>query len=154
MGLAFGFAFLAVALSVGYYYLMQQQAEVVSEADHESCLDWIALGAVIILVTTVPFIAAGRNAIFAVQWDRYTYQSSFGVAMLLGGIAFYALRGNVRWVLLCLLLVSGVVTQIFSAAYYRDLWNAERAAWWQLYWRAPQLADGANVSASLPGGLA
>ncbi len=154
MGLAFGFAFLAVALSAGYYYLMQKQAKAEDEPDHESRLDWIALGAVIVFVTTVPFIAAGRNAIFAIQWDRYTYQSSFGVAMLLGGFAFYALRGKVRWVLLCLLLVSGVVTQIFSAAYYRDLWNAERAAWWQLYWRAPQLADGTNVIASLPGGLA
>jgi hypothetical protein len=36
--------------------------------------------------------------------------------------------------------------------YYRDLWNAERAAWWQLYWRAPQLQDGTNVIASLPSG--
>lgn len=154
IGIAFGFAFLAVALSAGYYYLMQTQTGLVAEADLESRLDWIVLGAVIIIVTIVPFIAAGRNAIFAIQWDRYTYQSSFGVAMLLGGFAFYALRGRVRQVFFGLLLVSGVVTQIFSAVYYRDLWNAERAAWWQLYWRAPQLADGTNVIASLPGGLA
>jgi hypothetical protein len=151
MGLAFGFAFLAVALSMGYYYLMHKQAQVLDEADHESRLDWIALGAVIVFVTTLPFIAAERNALFAIQWDRYTYQSSFGVAMLVGGFVFYALRGRLRWVLLCFLIVSGVVTQIFSAVYYRDLWNAERATWWQLYWRAPQIADGTTVIASLPG---
>jgi hypothetical protein len=34
--------------------------------------------------------------------------------------------------------------------FYRDFWAMERAAWWQLYWRAPQIADGTTVIASLP----
>jgi hypothetical protein len=152
MGLAFGFALLALLLSLGYYFFMQKQTEAEDDTDHESRADWLVLGAVIIFVTTLPFIAAGRNAIFAIQWDRYTYQSAMGVAMLVGGFVFYALRGRLRMVVLSLLLVTGIVTQIFSAMYYRDLWNAERAVWWQLYWRAPQLTDGTNIIASLPGG--
>ena len=151
VALAFGLAILAVALSASYYSILQRQAKAEHEASEESRVDWLVLGAAIVFVTTLPIVAAGRNALFGIQWDRYTYQSSFGVALLTGGFVFYALRDRLRLIVLTLLLASGVATQAFSAMYYRDFWEVERAAWWQLYWRAPQIADGTTVIASLPG---
>lgn len=150
IGIAFGLAMGVIALTAGYYFILQRQGKVESEANHASRLDWLILGALIVFVTTLPVVAAGRNVLFGIQWDRYTYQSSLGVALLAGGFIFYALRGYLRWIMLALLLISGVVTQIFSAMYYRDLWEMERAAWWQLYWRAPQITDGTTVITSLP----
>ncbi len=152
MGLALGLGLLVVLAGAGYYFLVRKQVEVRNEAVVESSLDWLILGAVIVFITTLPIVIAGRNVLFGVQWDRYTYQSVFGVALLVGGFIFYALRGNVRWMMLAFLLISGVSTQVFSGMFYRDFWDAQRETWWQLYWRAPQIENGATVIASLPGG--
>jgi hypothetical protein len=45
-----------------------------------------------------------------------------------------------------------VVTQFSSASYFRDFWKIEREVWWQLSWRAPQIADGTTVVTAMPGG--
>ena len=126
-----------------YYFLVQDQAGAKSDAELHPKVerDWIALGAVITVITTLPIILAGRNVIFGVQWDRYTYQSLLGVALIMGGLIFYAVRGRLRWALLTALLVAGVTTQFFSADYYRNFWGIERDAMWQLSWRAPQIED-------------
>jgi len=152
LGFAFVVAFLVIALSGAYYFFSQKRIKLIeSEQKTDSMLDWLILGLCITVVTTLPIIAAGRNVLFGIQWDRYTYQSSMGVAMLISGFVFYGLRGRLRLLVLMLLIMSGVATQILSAQFYRDFWEMERAAWWQLYWRAPQIADGTTVIASLPG---
>jgi len=124
-----------------------------NEADDSAPRDWLILGAMIIVVTTIPIVAAGRNVIFGQQWDRYTYQSIFGVALFMGGIIFYVVKNNLRWLLLTALILSGVMTQFFSASYYRAFWKIERDAWRQLTWRAPQIDDGTNLVVALPSGF-
>ncbi|HET9906535.1 MAG TPA: hypothetical protein VFQ23_07835, partial [Anaerolineales bacterium] len=74
-----------------------------------------------------------------------------GAALFAGGLIFH-LRGSLRWVFLAGLLVSGVVTQYFSAADYRDFWRVQREAWWQLAWRAPQIQDGTTLVVASLGG--
>jgi len=152
MGLALGLGLLVVLAGAGYYLLVRKQVEIRNDAEVGSPLDWLVLGALIVFVTTLPVVVAGRDVVFGVQWDRYTYQSVLGVALLVGGFVFYALRGNLRWAILVLLLISGVSTQVFSEIFYRDFWETQRQTWWQLYWRAPQIEDGTTVIASLPGG--
>jgi hypothetical protein len=88
--------------------------------------DWIILGGIITVATTIPIVLSGRNVLFGIQWDRYTYQSLLGVALFIGGLVFYALSGRSRWVVLSMLLIAGVVTQFLSADYYRTLWKLER----------------------------
>jgi hypothetical protein len=151
LGAALGLGFLVVLAGAAYYLLVQNQVKSQDGAESESSLDLLILGAIIIFVTTMPIIAAGRNANFS-GWDRYTYQSVFGVALFMGGIIFYAIKSRVRWVLLGALLVSGVLTQFLSASYFRDFWKIEHDAWWQLSWRAPQIEDGTTLVVALPGG--
>jgi len=154
VALGVGIALLTVAASGLYYFLARDQAGAESEAvPHRRVeLDWIVLGAVIIVVTTIPIILAGRNVVFGIQWDRYTYQSLLGVALFMGGFVFYAVRGRTRWILLSALLMTGVLTQFFSADFYRTFWTLEREAMWQLSWRAPQIQDGTTLVVALPGG--
>ena len=152
IGLALGLGFLVVMAGAGYYFLVRRQAEIQNDAEVETSLDWLILGAIIVFVTTLPVVAAGRDVVFGIQWDRYTYQSVFGVSLLVAGFVFYALRGNLRWIIMVSLLMSGVATQVFSEMYYRDFWEIQRETWWQLYWRAPQINDGTTVIASLPSG--
>lgn len=151
LGMAFGLAILVLALVAGYYLILQRRSHTDYESQREPYMDWLVLGAIIVFVTTLPVVAAGRHAFFSIQWDKYTLQSSFGVALLVGGFVLYAIRGRLRWIVLALLFSSGVITQAFSAMYYRDFWEAQRAVWWQLSWRAPQIAEGTTVIASLPG---
>jgi hypothetical protein len=149
LGQAVAVALAVLIFAAGYYFLVKNQTAL--DADDSSARDWIMLGALIVAVTTLPVVAAGRNVIFGVQWDRYTYQSVFGVALFMGGIIFYAIKGNLRWALLALLLTSGVMTQFFSANYYRNYWKAEREVFWQLAWRAPQIKEGTTLILSTPG---
>lgn len=151
LGIAFGLAILALLLLASYTLLFQRQSQTDHESHHEPYRDWLVLGGVIVFVTTLPVVAAGRHAFFSIQWDKYTLQSALGVALLAGGFVFFALRDRLRWIALALLLTSGVMTQAFSAMFYRDFWEAQRAAWWQLSWRAPQIEEGTTVIASLPG---
>jgi hypothetical protein len=123
----------------------------VAQEDDQSPRDFLILGALIVFVTTLPITASGRNAHFW-GWDRYTYQSVLGVALLMGGLAFHIFKGWLRWAFLFSLLIFGVVTQFGSALYYRDFWKVEREAWWQLSWRAPQIEDGTTLIVALPGG--
>ncbi|MBI5953726.1 MAG: hypothetical protein HY865_18890 [Chloroflexi bacterium] len=146
-GVSLALGFLVVLAGAGYYFLARRQ----DETEAESSRDFLILGAVIVFVTTLPIIAAGRNVHFS-GWDRYTYQSVFGVALFMGGVVFYLIKSRARWILLAALLVSGVSTQFASASYFRDFWKIEREAWWQLSWRAPQIADGTTVVTAMPSG--
>ncbi len=147
--LALGFS--VVLAGAGYYFFVRKFAAERDAQPDDSARDMLILGALFTVVTILPIIVSGRNAHFN-GWDRYTYQSVLGVALLMGGVVFYAVKDSLRWILLSALLVSGVATQYSSAAYYRDFWKVEREAWWQLSWRAPQIQDGTTIVTALPGG--
>jgi hypothetical protein len=148
---ALGLGSLVVLAGLGYYLLVRKEAKAQDAIKVESSRDLLILGALIVFVTTLPIIVAGRNVNFG-AWDRYSYQSVLGVALFMGGMVFYVFKGRTRWVLLSALLVSGVMVQFLTASYYRDFWKVEREAWWQLSWRAPQIEDGTTLVVALPGG--
>jgi hypothetical protein len=149
LGIAIGLGVILVLAGFGYYFFARKQAA--AQGEDQSPRDFLILGALILFITTLPITASGRNAHFS-GWDRYTYQSVLGVALLMGGLAFHVFKGGLRWVFLSALLVFGVVTQFGSAIYYRDYWKVQREAWWQLSWRAPQIEDGTTLIVALPGG--
>lgn len=145
---------IAVGLAFAYYAWTKRQKWIKEDQEPVSStpLHMVILGALIVLVTTIPIVVAGRDVSFSFQWDRYTVQSTLGVALCIAGFAFGYMRSPARWVFLFALIVSGVITQFHSAVYYRELWNQERNLWWQLSWRAPGLQPGTTLIASLPPG--
>ena len=147
-------ALLAIGLIVAYYLWLKRQKRLDDEQAQppSQSLHMLVLGALVVLVTTVPVVAAGRDVSFSFQWDRYTVQSILGVAILMNGLAFYYVRPPARWIFLFALVGSGVITQYHSAVYYRDFWTQERNVWWQLSWRAPDLQPGTTVVAAPPAG--
>ncbi len=154
LGIGWLISLLVLGLAAIYLFLLRQgksapKKEV--EQPHELNA-WIWLGGLIILVTSLPIVLAGRNVIFAAQFDRYAAQAVIGVALAGSGIAFAALNGRARWALLSLLIFLGASTQYQSAVYYRDLWNLQKDLWWQLSWRAPGFLPGTTLVASLPQG--
>lgn len=154
LGISLLLAVLVIVITAIYFFLAQTHSspEENSQPPDRFGLHMAVLGALIVIVTTIPIVVAGRNVVFDYQWDRYTVQSMLGVAFFIGGLAFYAVRPPFRWVFLFSLLASGVMTQYHSAAFYREFWRQERDMWWQLSWRAPDLQAGTTVIAALPPG--
>ncbi|GAB4504121.1 MAG: hypothetical protein Fur0043_11140 [Anaerolineales bacterium] len=152
LGASLLLALLMAGITTAYFLWARQHipVEKPGQPPDRAALHMAVLGALIIIITTIPIVAAGRNVVFDYQWDRYTVQSMLGVAFFLSGLAFYAVRPPLRWLLLFSLLASGVMTQYHSGVFYREFWQQEREIWWQLSWRAPDLQAGTTVIAALP----
>jgi len=151
LGISILLAVVLIAVTAWYIWSQRQAGtgRALKEPD-APMLHMLILGALIVIATTLPIVAAGRNVVFNYQWDRYTSQSVLGVVLFMGGLAFHAVRTPVRWLFLFGLLASGLMTQFHSGVYYRDFWAQERQMWWQLSWRVPDLQAGAAVIASPP----
>ncbi len=123
------------------------------DAEHAGApLEMAAIGAVITLFALLPIDLAGRNVLFADQWDRYTLYASSGVALLVGAAVFQFLRGRARTVVILAFVGMSVYVHYFSAAHYRDSWTQQRDLWQQLVWRAPGIRTGSMLFVSLPKG--
>ena len=112
----------------------------------------IGMGAVVVLFALLPIDLAGRNVLFADQWDRYTLYASSGVALVVGGAIFRYLGSSARRAVLVGMIGMSVVVHYFSAAWYRDFWTWQRDLWQQTIWRAPGLKSGTMLFVSLPVG--
>ena len=115
-------------------------------------LEMAAIGAVIAVFALLPIDLAGRNVLFADQWDRYTLYASSGVAMVVGAAVFQSVRDRARTVLILALVGMSVYVHYFSAAHYRDSWAQQRDLWQQLVWRAPGIRTGSMLFVGLPTG--
>ena len=114
--------------------------------------EMVAIGALIVVSALLPIDLAGRNVLFADQWDRYTLYASSGVALIVGAAVFRYLRGQARTLVLLTLVGMSVYVHYFSAAQYRDFWSWQRDLWQQLVWRAPGIRSGTMLFVSLPAG--
>ncbi len=123
-----------------------------AEADSPDHLHMIWLGLLIVAFALLPIDMAGRNVLFADQWDRYTLYASMGVALAAAGFIFHFFRSSAREALLLVLIGMSVVVHYFSAADYRDFWAGQRDLWQQMVWRAPSLKPDTMLFASPPAG--
>lgn len=118
----------------------------------EDTLHMLLIGSIIVVFALLPIDIAGRNVRFADQWDRYTLYASSGVALVLGGALFRFLGAGPRRLVLLALLGASVMVHYFSAAWYRDFWQAQRDLWQQVAWRAPGIRSGTMLFVELPVG--
>jgi hypothetical protein len=151
LAIALGLSLLVAACIFLVFRLVSRESPV-SERDSRSdpAFHLILLGAFIVLFALLPIDMAGRNVLFADQWDRYTLYASLGVAMVAGGVIFHFFREPYRKGLLLVLIGMSVVVHYFSAAWYRDFWSWQRDLWQQMVWRAPELRPGTMLFAVLP----
>ncbi|MDD2922862.1 MAG: hypothetical protein PHQ36_11320, partial [Anaerolineales bacterium] len=141
------------ALTIGAILIYLRYYRRANEPASEFPSAGLWLGGLIALFALLPINLAGRNIIFADEWDRYTLHAALGSVLLMGGLIFGALRDKARIAFLLALIAVGAATQFHSAAYYRDFWNSERALWRQLSWRAPALKNGTLLYARLAPGF-
>ena len=147
-----GVTLVVLALVAAYVIWFRRQNPESAPENDPFPRHFLLIGLVAVALPSAVIVILGRNVLFSTQWDRYTTQSMFGVALLVLGAILYYLRGSARWAVFFSLLFLAVMTQYHSAAYHVRFWNLERNVIWQLSWRAPALKPGTTVILSLPEG--
>ncbi len=144
-------AVLAVTLLVFFHCRLGGQGDDSPVEDTRSH-DAIWLGAVGVGLTLLPAALSGREVQFRLFLDRYTYAAIVPTALLLGGLLYAAVRPRWRTAAFCALTGLAAVTHLLNAAAYADVWQVQRSFYWQMTWRAPQIAPGTLVFAHMPQG--
>jgi hypothetical protein len=144
----------ALGLVVAYFVWQRRSAKAPEGVitPERWTIDLVWIGAVAVVATLVPMVAAGRevNFIAGLREDHYTIQASLGVALLVVGFLYAALRPSLRLWVIGFLVVIAVMTHVQNAANQSRNWQVQRQVWWQLAWRAPQLEPGSLLFVNLP----
>lgn len=155
--------FLALLLGLGaaalfflYVYRVHNRlpaSRAESEAGRRNVWAAIVLGALMTAITLFPMILAGREVTFdfGTRADHYTIQASLGATLLLAALIWEA-APRYRVPAVALLIVIGMMTHFLNGQFFVNRWEIQRSLWWQLSWRAPDLADGTLLFTSLPAG--
>lgn len=147
-----GVTFVVLALVAAYLLWFRRQNPEPAPENDPFPRHFLLIGLAGVALPSAVIVILGREVLFSTQWDRYTTQSMFGVALLIFGALLYYLRGSARQVVFFSLLFLAVMTHYHSAAYHVRFWNYERNVVWQLSWRAPALQPGTTIILSLPEG--
>lgn len=137
---------------IGLYFYKYRDATATSLEEHHLGREWMGIGALTVLFTLFPLIAAGRDVQFSSQFDRYTLQTTVGVALLIIGFLSYAFKPNLRLIVFFALVIVSVSTHYLNGVTFRTFWDIQREVWWQLSWRAPALEENTVLIAVLPEG--
>ncbi len=113
--------------------------------------DFIWIGALILVCAIVPVVASGRDVNLTDPYKSYGLHPIGGVVIFIAGIVLM-LRPDFRRLALLTLIGISVSTQILNTDYWGRFWDYERATWWQLTWRAPDIKDNTLVMVYLPDG--
>lgn len=113
--------------------------------------DFIWIGALILVCAIVPVVASGRDVNLTDPYKSYGLHPIGGVVIFVAGIVLM-LRPDFRRLALLALIGISVSTQVLNTDYWGRFWDYERATWWQLTWRAPDIKDNTLVMVYLPDG--
>lgn len=105
---------------------------------------WI--GAYAILVGFLPAWFTGRDVFSGLYGMRFALPAIIGASIFLVGLIQILLRTEQqKLVLFCLLVSLSVSYHLRNANIFRLDWQAQRAYYWQLFWRAPGLESGTSI---------
>jgi hypothetical protein len=112
----------------------------------------IALGLLALLLGGIPFWVTGLPIELRFPWDRFTLAMNLGASLLLAGLLEWVVRHRLlNALLLAVLLGLSAGMHVQLANDYRREWNAQKAFFWQLVWRAPAIQPGTTIlTAELP----
>jgi hypothetical protein len=150
--LALAVAVAAIVVTLVFTVLRRSRGRADAIAHEDWTREPVWLGMAMAVLALIPIDLAGRNVLFADQWDRYTIYASAGVALFVAGLLFRFLERGPRETVFLGLIGMSVVVHFFSAAWYRDFWHWERDLWQQMVWRAPQIRPGTMLFVNVPFG--
>lgn len=109
--------------------------------------NWLLLSVALILAAGIPFYAVNFPVQLTFPEDRFTFPFIVGVGMLLAWLFSLIKNEMQRFTLAALLISLAITTHIANADEYRREWRLQRLFAQQLFWRAPDIADGTLILA-------
>jgi hypothetical protein len=143
-----GYILVAVIVGIASFILMLLAKSRSERNNSGSKYDLWGLTAVLIgvfalLVGGWPFWVTDLRLDLSVPWDRFTQPLMLGACLLLVGLIDLLIRPNLPKILFIVFLSAvSAGNQFYYAVEYRQEWIDQRAFFWQLAWRAPEIAPG------------
>ena len=104
-------------------------------------IQWMVIGLLGALAALIPLIIASREITFSSSLDRFSYHASYSAILLLVGL-FSSIEGKwIKTALFGTLALSAIMTQIINKESYITQTRQTNDFWWQLSWRAPDIAE-------------
>lgn len=96
-----------------------------------------------------PFWSTNLPIELRFPWDRFTIPMMLGTSLLLVGIIELVFKSQtMKAVILSVLVGLAVGIHFQNANLYRREWNSQKAFFWQLTWRAPDIEPGTMILGS------
>jgi hypothetical protein len=109
----------------------------------------VLIGILGLLVAGWPFWSTDLPIRLDFPWDRFTLPMMMGTSLILGGMILLLTRNRLLRILLIGLLAGLAIGLHFqNANHFRREWNAQKALFWQLTWRAPGIEPGTMLLTS------
>jgi hypothetical protein len=111
----------------------------------------IIVGLISIIATILPVVLLNRNIRLDNTFNRYTYQSTFAIALLVVGLVYYLIKNQkMTYLIFSILFTIAIFTHFLNGIYYKKFWDVQRSIWWQLSWRAPSIKDDTTLVVFTP----
>lgn len=141
-------AFTLILLAVYWFWCHLAEESKGASQDTAWGRQALAVGALGMLVAGAPLWLTGIRVGLTFPDDRFTLPFVLGVSFMLAGLlAVLPLRDGFKVTLLCVCLSLAVNHHLGNATEYRRDWAAQRAFFWHMTWRIPQLEPGAVLVA-------
>jgi hypothetical protein len=152
---ALAISLLAVGLVLLVYWWLARgkDAAATSAPDaraRQDGVDMFWLGCLGVIVAIAPVALGDRHVVFP-TFARFTLTGSIGAVMIVGGLLVAYASSRLRLLLPVVLIALSVMMHHSNAVQYAEDWAVMRNFWWQMSWRAPQIADGTVLAVEYPG---
>ncbi len=119
--------------------------------DRRTALEMVGVGIVGTLFAILPVVISNRSINLLDAYKSYGLHPSAGAILIVMGL-LELLRPKARFAVLLALLFLSMTTNSLNIDYWKTLWQMERSMWWQVAWRAPNIANDTFVMAYAPTG--
>ncbi|MBI5667975.1 MAG: hypothetical protein HZC41_08185 [Chloroflexi bacterium] len=112
--------------------------------------DTLLVGVLATALGLLPIVLADQSVRLLQLTDRFSLHVVVPVAIAVVGLIYTLLTPMARPWVVAFLVGIATVTHVNNANYYRNIWNEQKALWWQMFWRVPALKPGTVLAMSVP----
>lgn len=132
-----------------YLYNYQKDNAQQSQDNRSWAKEATLVGLYALVIAGWPFWSTNLPIELRFPWDRFTIPMMLGTSLLLVGIIELLIKPrNLKVVIMSVLVGLAVGIHFQNANVYRREWNSQKAFFWQLSWRAPEIEPGTMVLGS------
>jgi hypothetical protein len=101
----------------------------------------------------IPIIFGGREIVYNLLGDRFSYPGAVSACMLIVGLLSLLKNAKLQTAIFSILIGLSLLTQFANDEIFRKNYLQTNAVWWQMAWRAPQIKPATLLSGEYPYGM-